>query len=340
MTNNNANGEMPADGPWLFQEALASLGWRTNPEELADQVRRLDRGIPAEDEFAAVCAWLGKCRLLHKLDQVQVPASSKAEYQVPDLLARFTTQIDERPVLIEVKTSDGPKLRLSDGYLTKLGAYAELMGMPLLIAWKYLGIWTLFEATHMESRKANHYIDLATAMDQNLMCALAGDVAFRLGDGAGVHLRLRKVQLISRQEQEDETTEEWKTEFDKVEYTTSTGESLEDLDGNLQALFMCSDLVERQEHTPTHIWLHYTVARAGQFGHRALVELLHWETTPDGRPRWREVMRRRQITSSMSNLMLALKQGLALEIVRLILHTSPKRMPSFLAHSKSELRVG
>ncbi|MBB3291703.1 Holliday junction resolvase/predicted RNase H-like HicB family nuclease [Mitsuaria sp. BK045] len=341
MTDKNTNGSMPADGPWLFQEALANLGWSADPEELARRVRRLDRGIPAEDEFAAVCAWLGKCRLLHKLDQVQVPASSKAEYQVPDLLARFTTQVDERPVLIEVKTSDGPKLRFSDGYLNRLKAYATLVGMSLLIAWKHYGIWTLFEAQHMEERKGNHYIDLDLAMRQNLMCALAGDVAFSLGDGAGVHLRMRKDQLVSSEHKDGETTEKWIGSFDKIEYTSYTGETLEDLEGNLQAIFMCSDLGERVEDTPSHVWFHYTVSDTSQFGHRALVELLHWESTPDGRPRWREVMRRAQITRNMSSLMHALDQGLAMKIVRLVLHFRPEQMPDFLAPTtQSELRVG
>jgi hypothetical protein len=32
-----------------------------------------DIGLPVEDEFSVACAWLGKCQLLHKLDQHQVP---------------------------------------------------------------------------------------------------------------------------------------------------------------------------------------------------------------------------------------------------------------------------
>lgn len=331
MTDDNKPGKMPVDGPWLFQDALAHLGWDADPKELAEHVRRLDRGIPAEDEFAAVCAWLGNCTLLHKQDQVQVPASSKAHFQVPDLLARFTTQSTERPVLIEVKTSDAPQLRFAAGYMAKLKAYARMVGHPLLIAWKHHGIWTLFEAKHMEESKGNHYIDLALAMGQNLMGVLAGDVAFVMGDGAGVHLRMRKDEKVSEEKTEGQTNTIWQVTFDEVKYTSYTGESLTDVDDELQAIFMCAELEERNEESATHMWWSYVgSSETAQFGHRALVDLLHWETNDDGAPRWRHVIRRDSISLNMANLMQALQRGLELKVVRLVMTIQPHSMPGFV----------
>ncbi len=41
-----------------------------------------------KDEFTAICSWLGKARLLHKLDQHQAPVSSRDLYQVDDDIGR------------------------------------------------------------------------------------------------------------------------------------------------------------------------------------------------------------------------------------------------------------
>ena len=68
---------------------LTELGWDAEPRKIAASVRRLDLGLSAEDEFTAICSWLGKARLVHKLDQQQVPLKSHDAYQVPDLLAQF-----------------------------------------------------------------------------------------------------------------------------------------------------------------------------------------------------------------------------------------------------------
>ena len=51
---------MPPDGARLIQDVLAELGWSADATDLAEGVRRLDVGLPAEDEFSVVCAWLGK----------------------------------------------------------------------------------------------------------------------------------------------------------------------------------------------------------------------------------------------------------------------------------------
>jgi len=59
------------DSDRLIQEVLSELGWDDDPKKVADKVKRLDQGLPAEDEFTAICSWLGKARLLHKLDQHQ-----------------------------------------------------------------------------------------------------------------------------------------------------------------------------------------------------------------------------------------------------------------------------
>ena len=48
--------ESPPDLPRLIQDVLAELGYEEDALEVAKRVRRLDIGLPAEDEFSVVCA--------------------------------------------------------------------------------------------------------------------------------------------------------------------------------------------------------------------------------------------------------------------------------------------
>ena len=169
-----AMADSPDDLDRLIQGVLAELGCAASPAEIAKRVRRLDLGLPAEDEFSVICAWLGKCRLLHKLDQQQVPAASRKSYQVPDLLALFEAG---GPFLIEVKVKARQTLSFQPGYLKRLTEYAALLRMPLLIAWKFHTIWTLFDARHLTLARTNFNISWSEAMKQNLLGVLAGDVA-------------------------------------------------------------------------------------------------------------------------------------------------------------------
>ena len=104
----------------LIHEAIQQLGWYADPILLAERVKRLDLGLPEEDEFIFILSWLEKCSLVHKLDQGQFPPESKKDLQVPDLLASFETKSGPKGVLIEVKVSNKKKLVWKPDYLKKL----------------------------------------------------------------------------------------------------------------------------------------------------------------------------------------------------------------------------
>jgi len=73
----------------LIFEAIQQLGWDADPSSVIERVKRLDLGIPAEDEIAFILSWLGRCIIIHKLDQKQYPPESTDKFQVPDLFACF-----------------------------------------------------------------------------------------------------------------------------------------------------------------------------------------------------------------------------------------------------------
>ena len=190
----------------LIQEVLTELGSDADPKSVAERVRRLDLGLPAEDEFTAVCSWLGRAQLLHKLDQHQAPVRSREVYQIPDLLAQFE---NTGPLLIEVKSKAKPTLSFRPDYLNRLHAYAALVDMPLLIAWKHHGLWTLFEARHLNKAEKNFNISLSDALKENLLGVLAGDVAYKIAPGASVRFRCKKEELLATEKTGDAVTEQW-----------------------------------------------------------------------------------------------------------------------------------
>jgi Holliday junction resolvase len=325
-------GVEPPDLPRLIQDVLAELGYDADASAVADQVRRLDIGLPAEDEFSVLCAWLGKCRLLHKLDQHQVPIASKQEFQVPDLLAKFSTQTSQSPVLIEVKSKKDKLLSFKPEYMGRLQNYADLVGMPLLVAWKFHSLWMLFESKHMKKADRNFNITLETAMRENLLGVLAGDVAYKIGVGAGVKLRFRKNKLLSSEKTDEGYTEQWAMTIDDVSFTDREGNRREDLDGEVQSLFTAWDLEERANHTDSHIHLHFVAEDEGiQFAHTALVRLLRWELPHDDQPHWRGLLRKEQVTANVANFSAALETAFRQKVVSHVFHMQPHSLPAFLS---------
>ncbi len=319
----------PDDADRLIQEILSEVSWNEEPADLARRIRRLDQGLPAEDEFIAVCSWLGKTKLIHKLDQHQSPATSRTTVQVPDLLAHFEST---GPVLIEVKSKRSPKLSFTADYLRRLSAYADLLGVPLLIAWKFHGVWTLFEARHLTKARTNFNIRFDEAMRQNLLGVVAGDVSYKIAPGAGIVLGCRKEALLGINVENGATTEQWQMRIDSVHFTSKGGQPRDDLSDDVKTLFTAWDLEERQTFTPTHIYIAFQAGEEGMmFGHMALVQLLAWRQRAGEAINWRHVIRRDQVISNMTNFAGALERALGQDVVTLVLHQVPAETPSYLA---------
>lgn len=332
---------VPPDLPRLIQDVLAELGYDADAAAVAERVRRLDIGLPVEDEFSVVCAWLGKCLLLHKLDQHQVPVASKHKFQVPDLLAKFSTQTGKAPVLIEVKSKNDKLLSFKPDYLKRLQNYADLVDMPLLVAWKFHSVWMLFEARHMKKANKNFNITLNTAMQENLLGVLAGDVAYKIGAGAGVHLRFRKDKLLGIEKTDDGYAEQWAMTIDDVSFTDREGARRTDLDGDVQSLFTAWDLENKEEHTDSHIHLHFVAGAEGmQFAHTALVRLLSWESPHDDRPHWRGLLRKEQVTANVASFSAALDAAFQQKVVSHVFHFQPHAIPDFLQPPLAATGVG
>lgn len=327
--------QTPEDAERLIQEALTQLGWVADPKRLAARVRRLNLGLPKEDEFSVVCTWLGRCDLIHKLDQKQTPSKSRDTFQVPDLLAVFRYESRSVPVLIEVKSSNENTLSFRPDYLRRLQNYAALVRLPVLIAWKYLGLWILFDISHLQKAEKNFNIGFRTAIRENLLGILAGDFSYSLAIGSGVHLRFIKDELVSETEKKDGVVEQqWKMTCDDVSFTDGTGEVLKDLDAQTRALFLSWDLELEEKHTATHVTMSY-VARAeqGLFAHMALVRLLNWQLPSGDQVNWRALLSQSPVPHGISDFTEAIRSALKQKVVHHVLNQVPATVPAFLGAS-------
>jgi Holliday junction resolvase len=317
----------------LIHEALSLLGPKSGASEIASQVKRLDKGLPAEDEFSVICAWLGKCELVHKLDQHQLPSNSVESYQVPDFIARFKTQCDDKPVLIEVKSRTENKLSLKPEYLQRLKRYSNLMGMPLLFAWKFHSIWVLFEAKHFKLAKTNYNVSFQTAIRENLFGVLVGDFAYCIGKGAGVHFRLDKKGLVSTENSHEVETETWELEVADVTFSSSKGATITAPSSETQALFHISNLVDQSVVHSDFIQRSFTISEERlRFAHLSLVQLLETALKGDDKLVWRRIAKSKKFTM-IDDFRGAIEKAMQEQIVTHIFNFKPHTVPDFLTPS-------
>ncbi|MFK0207181.1 restriction endonuclease [Agrobacterium sp. NPDC090283] len=327
--------DRPDDLERLIHETLEELGWDADASLVAERVRRLDIGLPVEDEFAVLCSWLGKCDLIHKLDQHQMPKASRQRYQVPDMLAHFSTQKDERPVLIEIKSKKAQTLSFRPDYFEKLKNYADMIGSSLLIAWKFHSMWMVFEARHMKKAKANFNISYDLAIKENLLGVLAGDVVYKIGARAGIHIKLKKEELVEVEESDREKTETWNVRFSELVYTNGSGEPITGLSSDVVSLLTTWDLETSEDHQADHIWVRHTASGDGiEFAHRALVRLLDWQKAGQEKTSWRREARKEKL-NTIEDFRAAVLNALNLKVVQYVLNIQPHSHPEFLPERKS-----
>src|SRR6266498_2023257 len=206
MSDNNTLNEQVGDSRLrMMYEACEKVGITTSltMEKAIERFKALERGLPAEDEFVTLINWLGKCELIHKLDQEQTPLSSRDQYQVPDFFAVFNVNERKIPVLIEVKSTKNTNLKWSEKYFEKFKRYANLLNLPLLIAWKCtfnesdFAYWTLFDSSAFEKPYKSYKISLQIASRENLLGQLAGEFALAIEAGVGLHLNLKLIGDIN-----------------------------------------------------------------------------------------------------------------------------------------------
>lgn len=305
-----------------------------NPALLIERIKRLELGIPAEDEFMVLISWMGKCELVHKLDQEQSPPESKNHYRVPDLLAFFCHEDRLIPVLIEVKKRKAQKLSWKPDYLDGLREYAAKLNLPLLVAWKWepFGLWSLFEAKHFVKARKNYKMTLELAMKENLMGLLAGDFAVELCTGVGFHLVFRKEEEVESPNTKRPGTKTWLARVEDAFFTNGKGERVDSLGAGLWSLFLCADFEDHTEVSGTELHQSFIITKeeAMQFAHRMLSILLQFKAGKDKLLRWRRIRQNYSVPIEFQMLRKAATEGISANVVRYVFDLAPNTKPQFL----------
>lgn len=340
---NDTEKRLNEQGLRLMYEAFVQAG--INPsltkEDVIRRFEALERGLPVEDEFAVLAGWLGKCSLIHKLDQLQFPLQSKDLYQVPDFLAVFKDGSRTIPTLIEVKKTQDISFKWSKSYYGKLKAYADLLKLPLLIACKFrpgdsdLVYWTLFDASIFYNPDSSYKVTLQKASHESLLGKLAGDFMLELKAGVGLHFRM---DLIGNkddwQRMKDENRFYGET---KLFWTNGRGKEIDAVQlspsllailGLIPQYWSDSSLYDGDSH---RIYSFVLQENHPIFAHQMLELLLtEAQAHADDNIRWRKVLSEGGLPISSKDIYEAAFEVASKDIFKQVFHPIPETTPAFL----------
>ncbi len=325
----------------LLHEAIQQMGWSADPASIVDRVKRLDLGLPTEDEFIFILSWLGKCLLAHKLDQAQFPPKSQEIYQVPDLLASFDTTAGSKLVLVEVKSTIKKKLVWKANYLKKLKKYSTLTGIPLLVAWKFYGLWLLVDINLFAKAKTNFHLSLETAMKNNLMSYLAGDFVYVMKPNVGLHFVMKKERIVSAKSTGKSSREEqWLVRIEKAYFTNSEGIETTKLPSGLWPLFISAEPEPEDRIEEDCVYQSFVIpeSQGMKFAHAALPVLINFSMTTDEKIHWRKELVSHKYPVEIKQFYDTAKEGIAKGYVKYVFHLQPTEIPSFLEDLKNTER--
>jgi len=323
----------------MISQACSSLGWGENPREIVNKVNQLLRGLPKEDEFIALSTWMGKCSLIHKLDQEQFPSLSRDNYQVPDLFALYDFNGRNVPVLIEVKKTSDIRLEpFSNAYYSRLANYASLMHLPLLIAW-YIerpNVWCLFELERMTRKRTAFHIDFQTATHNNLLGVLADDVILTLHKGIQLLFRIRKDPKTVIRDSANGKVKKFSGIMEEIVWVSPRGQQTNcspNLRNFLELVFRMVDNDSTDSEDETHITItFYTTKEEGLFAHQLLGLMAFGSPLPEGKsPTWLEVIRNNRFRMDYHSVREAASEGVRSGIIKWVIRQNPAILPEFLA---------
>lgn len=312
----------------LLLDAVKDLGGVVpSAAELAQKVRQMQLGLPAEDEFIAMCVWSGKCSLIQKIDTKTMVASK--DFKLPDILLIIKHNNKDMPVLVQVKTTYRKrKLLFTESYFGGLNRYSEALGMPILVAWKIkdFGLWTLFELSHMKKKIKAFHIDLGEAFKQDLFGVLLDEICFVLRKGTSITMEVRKEKVISQKEFVGTVTDFYlsnpageKVSFEEVPY--------------FHTLFVCGNDDVSIEETENLAIQRFTLIE-DQFvkGFSALPTLLTFgQKEEESQIAWREILMSSPLVHAYQDVVRTINTGLKKGLIKHIIHVRPDAVPEFLS---------
>jgi Holliday junction resolvase len=291
-----------------------------------EKVKRTHLGLSAEHEFAAIASWLGKCSLITSLDSV---LHSSHQYRVPDFLVAVKRNGKDVPFLVEVKTDSESKLNWRPDYLDSLRAFAKLMNLPLLIAWKHHGLWVLTDSACFTKKVKNYHLTFDDAMKNSLMSELFGNHWITFAEGFRLELKMRI-------EDEIDTTVEvlpegnYHTVIEAAGVWTDKGRLDKEDENNLWWFLIAAMEGEKFERTENVITQQFFAKSEGMFNlSDVLVSRLVWGKEGRDAIDWLTEIRK-GLPAPTVDLHKLLARALNLGAVHYVLRQVPHDYPDFL----------
>lgn len=159
-------------------------------EELESQLAQSDQavierfvgGFTIEDWFEWTFSAIPWVKLIHGLDQQQLPERSKELYQVPDFMMLVeTSRHEDQPLLVEVKRVPVQKatLKLQAAQVDLCERYAATLRIPLVyvVYWEKFSAWTLTTPDAFERGASARRLPVTSAFERD--CGLIlGDISY------------------------------------------------------------------------------------------------------------------------------------------------------------------
>ena len=140
-------------------------------------------------------------------------------------------------------------------------APANMLKLPLLVAWRFGNIWTLLDVRLLEPSPIRYKIEFDEAIKHTLMTELAGDFSFR--PGCGMHLKIRKLA---------ETETGFHGRIDEAYWMNAAGQRFTKAPG-VFPLFLCLEQESIVTQESDYVTQSFVIpdAHLAEFAHRALV---------------------------------------------------------------------
>ncbi len=226
------------------------------------------------------------------------------------------------------------KLNWKAEYLEKLKRYSSIFGIPLLVAWKFNGLWMLVDINCFVKAKKNFHLSLEMAMKNNLMSHLAGDFVYVMKPNVGLHILMKKECLISKTESEENSREEtWRLRITEVFFTNSEGQKASNLPSGFWPLFITADPEPSDRVEKDFVYQSFVIPenQGMKFAHAALPVLINFAMKNDDKIHWRKQLEEHKYPVEIEQFYAAAQKGLEEGYVKYIFHLEPANIPNFLA---------
>lgn len=319
---------------FTLASVIRELDPSVSAHEIIRKIKNIDLGLSVEDEFQAIITWLGRCKVCHKLENIEFHSRNFMKINIPDLFAVFEFNSIKIVTAIEVKSNSNNKLDWKAQYYDDFLSYQEAIGIPVLVAWKHndFGIWTLNALSSFKKAVSNYHLTMEDSFKDNLLSCIAEDRAYQLCDGVGLHIESKKQSIVGNDLSSGE--EIWNVLITDAWFSDSSNEKYKNIPNGIWPLFLASSLTAISTINDPVVIQEYVFKSKEEDGlslqylHMALPIIIKF-TQSDDTIKWREMLQSDSLPVSGDELRKTLLNTIG-PFTRYVISVEPSHIPEFL----------